>query len=323
MAQMKLVNGKYTGSFDCDNRIVVLGGEGAKCIPQLNTAGLTLCVPKGVVVEQPLKITYTTTELSKDVRDIAVAIILESGARLAVSEEFNCEGINGEVGEKSDDSYSYCNNLSLTYYLEEGAFLKVKRTQQEDLSAWHYSHSLVYQHASSFFQLVSINTGGSKMRDETVNILDGDGAESKIYGLNVADTSIVGANMIKASQRFENVLFIDHKKSHCSSVQNIKGIYDGYSSGSFNATISIRENTKGNLASQSNKNLMLSNTAKVDMSPQLQILSEDVKCQHGVAVGELNEEEIFYMRARGIPLDEAKKMQVEAFKEEILTRFGE
>src|SRR5207244_7372815 len=93
---------------------------------------------------------------------------------------------------------------------------------------------------------------------------------------------------------------IDHRQPHCSSQQLYKGILDGKSRAVFNGKVFVRHGAQQTVAQQTNKNLLLSNEARVDTKPQLEIFADDVKCAHGAAIGQLEADEMFYLESRGI-----------------------
>jgi Fe-S cluster assembly protein SufD len=107
---------------------------------------------------------------------------------------------------------------------------------------------------------------------------------------------------------------------NCASRQNYKGILDGRSRAVFNGRVFVREDARGTDAQQSNKNLLLSREARVDTKPQLEIYNDDVKCSHGATVGQLDEEELFYLLSRGLHVDLARNLLTYGFAEEIVER---
>ncbi|HMJ08090.1 MAG TPA: SufD family Fe-S cluster assembly protein, partial [Pyrinomonadaceae bacterium] len=115
---------------------------------------------------------------------------------------------------------------------------------------------------------------------------------------------------------------IDHQVPNCTSHQSYKGVLNDKSRGVFNGKVFVRENAHGTDARQSNKNLLLSNEARVDTKPQLEIFNDDVKCSHGATVGQLEEEELFYLLTRGLPDTLARNLLTYGFAEEIIKKIG-
>jgi Fe-S cluster assembly protein SufD len=115
-------------------------------------------------------------------------------------------------------------------------------------------------------------------------------------------------------------MVVEHAQPHCNSHEYYNGILDGRSRGVFHGRILVRQAAQKTDAKQTNKNLLLSEDATVDTKPQLEIYADDVKCTHGATVGQLNEESIFYLRARGIGAETARRMLIHAFAGEIIER---
>ena len=116
-----------------------------------------------------------------------------------------------------------------------------------------------------------------------------------------------GLYVITGSQHVDNHTIIDHAKAHCSSREIYKGVLDGKSQGVFNGKIIVRPDAQKTDSKQSNKNLLLSEDAMINTKPQLEIFADDVKCTHGATVGQIDPEAVFYLRSRGIGMEEAKK----------------
>jgi Fe-S cluster assembly protein SufD len=115
---------------------------------------------------------------------------------------------------------------------------------------------------------------------------------------------------------------IDHRRAHCTSRQLYKGILDGKSRAVFNGKIFVRHDAQKTDAMQTNKNLLLSNDARVDTKPQLEILADDVKCAHGAAVGQIDEDELFYLKSRGLNPLLARNLLTYGFAEEVIAKIN-
>ena len=118
----------------------------------------------------------------------------------------------------------------------------------------------------------------------------------------------------------DNHTRIDHVKPHCSSRELYKGILDGRSKGVFNGKIYVHKLAQKTDAKQTNKNLLLSEDAMIDTNPQLEIYADDVKCNHGSTIGQLDQDSLFYLRSRGIGLEAARSLLTYAFANEIISR---
>ena len=145
--------------------------------------------------------------------------------------------------------------------------------------------------------------------DLTFNVeLVGEGAEANLYG----------AYICAGQEKVKIAVDMHHKVPHCNSRQLFKGIAGGNSKVDFYGKIIVAKDAQRTEAYQENHNLLLSDGAKVDTKPQLEIYADDVKCSHGATIGRLNEEEQFYMRSRGITLEDAKVLQMISFVAPVL-----
>jgi Fe-S cluster assembly protein SufD len=118
----------------------------------------------------------------------------------------------------------------------------------------------------------------------------------------------------------DNHTAIDHSKPNCVSHELYKSILDGKSRGVFNGKIFVRKDAQKTDAKQTNKTLLLSDEATIDTKPQLEIFADDVKCTHGATVGQLDEEQLFYVRSRGMALDAARDILTFAFASDVISR---
>ena len=148
------------------------------------------------------------------------------------------------------------------------------------------------------------------MRNDVLATLDGEGAEVTLNGLYLAD----GDRLV------DNHTLIDHARAHCPSHEVYKGILGGRARAVFNGKIIVRQDAQKTNAKQTNRALLLSDDALINTKPQLEIFADDVKCTHGAAIGQLDEDAIFYLRARGLTYAEARDMLIHAFAGEILDR---
>ena len=145
--------------------------------------------------------------------------------------------------------------------------------------------------------------------DIALNVeLKGEGAQANIYGAYVCG----------ADERVKIAVDMHHKVPHCNSRQLFKGIAGGKSRVDFYGKIIVAQDAQRTEAYQENHNILLSDDAKVDTKPQLEIYADDVKCSHGATIGRLNEEEQFYMRSRGISLEDARVLQMISFLAPVL-----
>jgi len=226
-------------------------------------------------------------------------ILAEPGSRATIVETF--AGIDGDV---------YCTNAVTEAVLADDAQIEHYKVQNEPVTAFHLALLDVRQGRDSRFSSRSVMLGSSIARHEVRVLLDEVGAE----------VSLDGVYLPQGDQLHDNTIFIDHVATNCTSHQLYKGVLDGRGHGVFNGHIMVRPGADGTDANQKNKNLILSDRAEVDTRPRLEIYTDDVKCTHGAAVGQLDEDALLYLRARGIPLEAARGLLIYAFVHEMVDR---
>jgi len=129
-----------------------------------------------------------------------------------------------------------------------------------------------------------------------------------------------GLYLTADNQHIDNLISIDHAQPHCTSRVNYKGILDGKSRAVFGGTVIVRRDAQKSDAEQTDKNLILSQSAEADSKPSLLIYADDVKCSHGATAGHIDADTLFYLRSRGLDLDAASRMLVHAFASEIIEK---
>jgi Fe-S cluster assembly protein SufD len=270
----------------------------------LNTAfiasGAFLFIPEGVQVESPVHLLFLS-----DGRDAPVAsfprvlIVAERGSTATVIESY------AGVGEKA-----YFTNAVVEINLADAARLNHYKVQRESTEAFHVATTLATLGRASSFNSTTITLGARLSRHDINVMLDHEGAECWVDGLY-----IVGED-----QHTDTHSLIDHRQPHCTSHQLYKGILDGKSRAVFNGKVFVREGAQQTDAKQTNRNLLLSNEARVDTKPQLEIFADDVKCAHGATVGQLEEEELFYLISRGLNPEIARNLLTYGFAEEVIEK---
>ena len=270
----------------------------------LNTAffedGTFIEVPKGAVLQKPLHILHISCGSGKaTVSHPRNLIVVGDTGQVSVIETF--------LSLEDDTTFT---NTVTEIVAGEGALVDYCKVQQESDAAFHYARVQVQQERSSTVATHSIQLGSVLTREEVQTVLNGEGAESLLHGLYV----------ISGRQHVDNHTVIDHAKPHCASREIYKGVLEGKSQGVFNGKILVRPDAQKTDSKQSNKNLLLSEDAIINTKPQLEIFADDVKCTHGATVGQIDPEAVFYLRSRGIALDEAKKLLTYAFANDVMER---
>jgi Fe-S cluster assembly protein SufD len=189
-----------------------------------------------------------------------------------------------------------------------GAMVDHVKLQREPDSAFHMASLFACIGRAGTFTSHAVTLGGRIARNDIVATLAGDGAECTLNGLYVAD----GQTLVDTHTT------IDHAMPHCPSHEVYKGILSGRAQAVFNGKIIVRPDAQKTNARQTNKALLLSDSAQINTKPQLEIFADDVKCTHGAAIGQLDEDAMFYMQARGIAAEDARNLLIHAFAGEVL-----
>ena len=182
------------------------------------------------------------------------------------------------------------------------------KIQDEPSTNFHLASLFFRLDRASTLRSHAITFGGRIARNDIVAVLDGEGGECVLNGLYVAS----GQSLIDTHTT------IDHAKPHCPSHELYKGILTGRSRAVFNGKIIVRPDAQKTDAKQTNKALLLTDDAQINTKPQLQIFADDVKCTHGAAIGQLDDDALFYLRSRGIAFGDARHLLIEAFAGEVL-----
>ncbi len=194
-----------------------------------------------------------------------------------------------------NDNVSYFVNAAMDIYLAENSSLKYYKFQREGKDAYHIGHTRVLQEADSSFENLTVTTFGKLTRNSLDITLNGSGISSTLNGLYAINNDVV----------VDNHTSIDHRFPQCTSRQLYKGLLADKAHGVFNGKVTVRSEAQQTNSYQLNKNLLLGEDCRMDTKPQLEIDADDVKCSHGATIGQLNEEEIFYLQTRGIAKREA------------------
>jgi len=280
-----------------------LSAEG-RPLTALNTAyfadGLYLKISKGQALAEPIHAVYLSanagTNTQSHPRNL---VVLEEDSRALLIEHYLDESVS-----------PYLTNGVTEVLLSRGAALDHVKIQQEGQKGYHIGSLAAKQEEGSRFVSRTYSLGGALARHEIETLLSDKKAECLMEGLYLA----------RGKQHVDTRTFIDHLSPSCKSEEVFKGVLDDDAAGIFDGRILVRENAQKTDARQSNKNLQLSKKAQVYSKPQLQIYADDVKCSHGSATGQLDDEALFYLQSRGIGRKEAKHMLVQAFADEMLDR---
>jgi len=268
----------------------------------LNTAFLKdaaiIVIPKNVAITEPIHLLFVATQ-EKTTNYPRCLVIAESGSQATLLEDY-----------VSPQQNAYITNSVTEFSLAQNAQISHIRVQRESKMAYHLAHSAATLERSSRFHTIGISFGSLISRFNLDIEFKAEDAECMVDGLA----------MIAGNQLADTHTSIDHAKAHCRSHQQHKCIVDDKAHAVFNGKIMVRPHAQRTDSSQSSRNLILSKTAQVDTKPQLEIFADDVKCAHGATVGQLDRDEIFYLKSRGLPEPVARNLLTYAFGAEILDR---
>ncbi len=257
-------------------------------------------VPEGVVVETPLQILYLASPSAPNSASHPRTLLVTARGSIATVIE----------SYASLDESVYLTNAVTEVVVAECARLDHYRLQEESERAFHIGTTSVVQESASFYSSAAISLGARLSRHNLELSLNGERTESIVNGLYV----------VGEGQHCDNHTTIDHRQPNCVSHQLYKGILDGNGRAVFNGKILVREGAIHTDARQLNKNLLLSNAATAYTKPQLEILADDVKCAHGATVGQLEDEELFYLASRGLDPERARALLTYGFAEDVISK---
>lgn len=271
----------------------------------LNTAfaldGLFVYLPSGSELENPIQIVNLPLTGLDTMLHYRNLFILEDNSRGEII-----------VCDHTLSPFRFLTNSVTEIFAGKNSVFNFSRVQNEHLNSNLITNLHINQEAGSHVTTNNISLHGGFIRNNIIITLNGEGCENNAYGLFLADRE----------QHVDNYLFIDHAKPDCYSRQLFKGILDDKATGSFNGHIMVRKDAQKTNAFQTNKNILISDEAKMNTKPQLEIYADDVKCSHGATTGQLDEDALFYLQSRGIPRSEARLLMLNAFLHEVIDKIN-
>ena len=272
----------------------------------LNTAlfedGALVTLADNTVADLPIQVVFLSTVTPAPAMSAPrVLVVLGRNSQARLIETF------GSLGPARGFT-----NAVTEVVVGDGSVLEHCRLQRESESAFHIGHTAFHLGRSSRSSSHAFAFGGRIARHDAVAVLGDEGADCTLNGLYLA-----GGN-----QLIDNHTEIDHARPHGTSHELYKGILGGRARGVFNGRIRVRPDAQKTDAKQTNKTLLLSDEAQVNTKPQLEIFANDVRCTHGATVGQLSQDALFYLRTRGIGLDDARRLLVTAFATDVTSRVG-
>ncbi len=268
----------------------------------LNTAfscsGLFILIKS--ILTTPIHIINISSACENSVVNPRQLIVCEKNSEATIIESF--------VSDKNSAKY-FSNNLS-EVFIGENAKIKSYRLQNEDENCFQVNTTQVSVKRYANYETNTFSFGGSLIRNNLNVVLAEDLCETHLNGLFITN----------GTQLFDNHTLVDHQKPNCQSNELYKGIAKDKSTGIFNGKIYVRKDAQKTNAYQSSKNILLSDDATINTKPQLEIYADDVKCSHGTSTGKIDEDALFYLKARGIGDENARKLLLQAFAQELFDK---
>lgn len=261
--------------------------------------GFFMHIPDGIILEKPLQIINLmrgSNNLLVNQRNLVVAG-KNSQAKIIVCDHTLSQSL-------------FLTNTVTEIVVEENAIFDYYKIQNQHNQSAQVASVYIYQAKGSNTLMNTLTLHGGFVRNNIYVKLAEEYAEASVYGLSVVD----------GHQHVDNYTFIDHAVPNCNSNEMYKNILDDESTGAFNGRILVRPDAQKTEAFQSNKNVLLSDTARFYTKPQLEIYADDVKCSHGATIGQIDEEAQFYLQSRGIGGKEARMMLMFAFAYEVISQ---
>ena len=260
--------------------------------------GSILLIKEKTILEKSIQLIHILTG-EHTISNVRNLIVSEKNSQAHI--------IQGFFSENATESFT---NSVTEIFVEENAHLTLDKIQFEDDSCYQVSTEQVEQAKNSTFTINTITLNGALVRNN-LNI--------KVIGQNCC-TNLNGAYLLKGNQHVDNHTMVDHIAAHCESHELYKGVVNDKSTAVFNGKVFVRKDAQKINAFQSNANVLLSDDATINSKPELEIYADDVKCSHGSTTGQLDEEAVFYLRARGLSEKSARKLMISAFIDDVINK---
>ncbi len=284
--------------------------QAASDLPQTNTkdvfaamnvlyahSGVRIQVDKNVVLEQPIELVHVCSGAYAGYTRHAIN----------VGENAQAKFIMTYASESCMDAFSH---VHTTLEVGASAHVTLEKIQMESAEIFSFVDEEVFQDKESVFQINTMTLDGKLVRNDLHIQVQGEHAETHLNGMY----------MLNGQQHVANYTTVDHQVPNCESNELYKGMMDEKSMAVFNGKVFVRKDAQKTNAFQSNANVLISEDASVNSKPELEIYADDVKCSHGSTTGQLDDEAIFYLRARGLSEKSAKQLMLTAFMSDVLDK---
>lgn len=262
------------------------------------TDGAFIHIKEEIAVDKPIQIIHILSG-KQTISNFRNLIICDKNSESEI--------IQGYFSKNAEDSFS---NIITEVFVKENAHLTINKIQFEEDNCFQVATEQVEQDKNSTFTINTITLNGGLVRNNLNIEVNG---ENSVTNLN-------GAYLLKGNQHVDNHTLVDHKVPHCESHELYKGVVNDKSTAVFNGKVFVRKNAQKINAFQSNANVLLSDDSTVNSKPELEIYADDVKCSHGSTTGQLDEEAVFYLRARGLSEKSARKLMISAFINDVIEK---
>ncbi len=282
--------------------------EPGQTLVTLNTsfarAGFFLNVPANTVVEHPIHFLYLQKSLEQaQMYHPQLLVMAGTSSQVNVIETYH-----QLAAESENPVYS---NPANRFFVGANAQVGHYKVQNIDQESFQTFNTNVVQQKDSTYSSYIADLGGRLIRNNLSVWLEGQNTHTDMYGLYLGDEQ----------QHIDNQTFIDHAVPHCDSNELYKGILTDKSVGVFNGKVMVRQDAQKTNAFQQSSSMVLSESAKMNSKPQLEIFADDVKCSHGATIGQLEEEPLYYLRTRGLSKAQASSLLQLAFLAEVIESF--
>ena len=276
--------------------------EKSDSLSQLNTAfskeGAYVHIPKNIVLEKPIEIIHFATGNE-------AALMLQPRNLIVLEENSQVEIIETHQSLTENPIFTNC---VTEIFVGQNAILDYYKIQNDKLTSSLIDNTYISQDKKSIAKVHTFSFGGKLTRNNLNYFQKGSYIDSIMKGITIIDEN----------QLVDHHTLVDHAKPNCESHQDYKGIYSGKSTGVFNGKIVVDKIAQKTNAFQKNNNILLTDKSTINSKPQLEIFADDVKCSHGCTIGQLDQDALFYLRARGIPKKEAEALLTFAFANNVL-----
>ena len=265
------------------------------------TDGCVLHLPAGAVLDKPIHLAFVSEATDQPIAlHPRILLVADAGARAAVIESHQGSG-------------QYFSNPLTEVRLAEGATITQCKLQAESTDAYHIALTEAALAENARYESVVLSLGAALSRNESRVRLEGSGGNCWLGG----------GYLMRGTQHVDNTTHVEHIASDCTSRQVFKGALDDSARGVFQGKIMVRRDAQKTDGHQLNRTILLSDRAEIDTKPELEIYADDVKCSHGATAGELDAEQMFYLRARGIGAARARSLLIEGFMAEIFENIAD